>query len=87
VEGLPIALTMRSMGLWFNPDRPIKMNDPRRRLAYAALAIVYTITAVILTFEQALAHASCAAAAAAIYCFLSLQRPNHHTKERINGRH
>jgi hypothetical protein len=41
------------------------------RLAYAALAVVYVITAVVLTLEHAFAHAICSATAALIYIFMS----------------
>lgn len=39
--------------------------------AHGLLAVVYTVTAIIFTVEQAFAHAICAAVAALIYVFMS----------------
>jgi hypothetical protein len=46
-------------------------------LAHGLLAAVYAATAVILAFEQALAHAICAAATALIYAVMSTRRNAH----------
>jgi hypothetical protein len=39
--------------------------------AHGLLAVVYAVTAIIFTVEQAFAHAVCAAAVALIYAFMS----------------
>jgi hypothetical protein len=41
------------------------------RLAYAALAAVYVINAVVLTLDHAFAHAICSGTAAFIYISMS----------------
>jgi hypothetical protein len=65
-ERLSIAVMLRWIGSRLNGKGLGSMRD-RRRFADAALAAVYITTAFIPAAEGALAHATCALAAALIY--------------------